>query len=192
MNGSGLAEVWMESGLLGQGPVELVLAGKAYNKAMRAHKLTLQALWRLLMPSLLCFAAEADDDLHTCLSRMANGDDPQTITELISFLDQEKVRNLLHDFVESRSDDVSFCFWWQYMDMVTVLLQYTRAQREAIWDLHLHSFSLMLPYFKRYDHLNYARWGPVYLLEMSQLPEPILSEFQQGNFVVKRMSNKFS
>lgn len=40
MNGSELAEVWVESGLLGQGPVELVLAGKAYNKAMRAHKLT--------------------------------------------------------------------------------------------------------------------------------------------------------
>lgn len=41
MNGSGQAEVWVESGLLGQGTVELVLAGKAYNKAMRAHKLTL-------------------------------------------------------------------------------------------------------------------------------------------------------
>ena len=38
-----------EMGLLGPGAVELVLAGKAYNKAMRAHKLTLQALWRLLV-----------------------------------------------------------------------------------------------------------------------------------------------
>lgn len=123
---------------------------------------------------------------------MATDDDPQTITELITVVDQEKVRNLLHNFVESRSDDVNFCFWWQYMDMVSILLQYTRAHRDGIWDLHLYSFSLMLPYFKRYDHLNYARWGPVYLLEMHQLPEPILSKFQRGNFVVKRSPHKFS
>ena len=41
MNGSGLADVWGEMGLLGPGAVELILAGKAYNKAMRAHKLIL-------------------------------------------------------------------------------------------------------------------------------------------------------
>ena len=33
-----------------------------------------------------------------------------------------------------------------------------------IWDLHLRSFSLMLPYFVCYDHCNYTRWGPVYLV----------------------------
>ena len=60
-----------ENGLLGPGAVELVLAGKAYNKAMRAHKLTLQALWRLLMPSLLSFVAEVDADCHAYLSRMS-------------------------------------------------------------------------------------------------------------------------
>ena len=50
----------------------------------------------------------------------------------------------------------------------------------------------MLPYFMRYDHLNCARWGPVYLAEMHQLPEPVLSEFQRGNFVVKRSGQKFN
>ena len=37
MDGSGLTEVWVESGLLGQDTVELVRSGKAYNKGMRAH-----------------------------------------------------------------------------------------------------------------------------------------------------------
>ena len=78
------------------------------------------------------------------------------------------------------------------MDMVAILLQYTRAQRDGIWELHLYSFSLMLPYFKRYDHVNYARWVPVYLVEMHQFPEPVLSEFKRGNFVVKRSAHKFS
>ena len=34
------------------------------------------------------------------------------------------------------------------MDMIAILLQYTRAQRDGIWELHLYYFSLMLPYFK--------------------------------------------
>ena len=41
---------------------QLVLSGKAYNKAMRAHKLTLQALWRILVPTFLLFVAESDKD----------------------------------------------------------------------------------------------------------------------------------
>ena len=32
LNGSGLAEVWIESGLLRQDGVEVILAGKAYSK----------------------------------------------------------------------------------------------------------------------------------------------------------------
>ena len=167
MNSSGLVEVWVESGLLGQGTVERVLAGKAYNKAMRAHKLTLQALWRLLMPILLSFVEQVDDNCYSFLLRMAA--DPQNTTELISYLQQDIFKNILNDFVESRCNDVNFCFWWQYMDKVSILLQYTRAQSDGIWELHLHSFNLMLPYFKRYDHLNYARWVPVYLAEMIDL-----------------------
>ena len=188
MNGSGLDVVWGEMGLLGPGAVELVLAGKAYNKAMRAHKLTLQALWRLLMPSLLYLLQRR---MRTVML-VFQGWLLITIPELITFLDQDKFRKLLAGFVESRSGVVNFTFWWQYMDMVAILLQYTRAQRDGIWEFHLYSFSMMLPYFKRYDHLNYGRWGPVYLVEMDQLPEHVLSEFKRGNIVVKRSAHKFS
>ena len=38
--------------------------------------------------------------------------------------------------------------------------------------------------FKRYDRVNYARWGTIYLLESS--------EFQRGNFVVKRSTKAFN
>ena len=192
MAGSGLAEVWLEAGLLGEGAVQLVLSGKAYNKAMRAHKLTLQALWRLLLPTFLLFAAESDKECHDEVSAMAADENLERIPELITCLTKERFQKLLKDFIASKCDEVNFVFWWNYMDMVSILLHFTRAQRDGIWDLHLHSFSLMLPYFMRYDHLNYARWGPVYIAEMHQLPEPVLSEFQRGNFVVKRSDQKFN
>lgn len=192
MAGSGLAEVWLECGLLGEGAVQLVLSGKAYSKAMRAHKLTVQALWRLLLPTFLLFAAESNKECYDEVSAMAADDNPERIPELIACLRQEMFHIVLKDFVASRSDDVNFVFWWNYMDMVSILLHFTRAQRDGVWDLHLYSFSLMLPYIMRYDHLNYARWGPLYLAEMHQLPEPVLSEFQKGNFVIKRSAHKFN
>jgi hypothetical protein len=48
MNGSGLAETWVESDLLGPNATEHVINGKAYKRAMHAHKLTSQALWHIL------------------------------------------------------------------------------------------------------------------------------------------------
>ena len=36
-------------------------------------------------------------------------------------------------------------FWWQYMEMVGILLMYTRAQRDGLWYLHLYAFRKMLP-----------------------------------------------
>jgi len=32
----------------------------------------------------------------------------------------------------------------------------------------------------------------MYIAEMHQLPEPVLSEFRKGNFVVKRSAQKFN
>lgn len=54
---------------------QLVMFGKAYNKAMRAHKLTLQALWRILLPAFLTFAEESDKDCHDEVAAMAAADE---------------------------------------------------------------------------------------------------------------------
>ena len=78
------------------------------------------------------------------------------------------------------------------MTMVSIMLSFTRAQRDGLWDLHLYSFKRMLPYFYRYDHVNYAKWGTMYLAEMSTLPPEVLLEFQEGNFVVKRSDRRFN
>lgn len=111
MAGSGLAEVWLESGLLGEGAVQLVMLGKAYNKAMKAHKLTLQALWRTLFPAFLSFAEESDKDCHDEVAAIAAADEPESIPELITSLKSERFHKLLKDFVDSKSDDVNFVFW---------------------------------------------------------------------------------
>ena len=51
----------------------------------------------------------------------------------------------------------------------------------------------MLEFFQiQYDHLNYARWGSVYTVEMEQLPKEVLEEFKKANSVVKWNESKFN
>ena len=76
--------------------------------------------------------------------------------------------------------------------IVSILLMFTCAQRKRKWDLYLHIFHQMLQYFVRYNHLQYARWGSVYISEMNQLPKEVLKEFKYGKFVVKWNENKFN
>ena len=45
MESSGLVDVWVESGLLGPNASVQVISGKKYARAVRFHKLTVQALW---------------------------------------------------------------------------------------------------------------------------------------------------
>jgi len=67
MKGSGLVEAWVESGLLGPKATEQVMNGKAYKRAIRAHKITLQSLWQLLMPFLLEFCQKLPRNICSCL-----------------------------------------------------------------------------------------------------------------------------
>ena len=95
---------------------------------------------------------------------------------------------MINAFVASKGNDTNFRYWWSYMQMVQILLLFIRAQRDGVWNLHIHAFQRMLPLFMRYDHTNYARWGTIYLNEMHQLPAEVQKEFDCGNFVVKRTS----
>jgi len=48
-------EAWVEGNLLGPKTAEKVMAEKSHDKGMRAHKITVQAMWRILLPQLLYF-----------------------------------------------------------------------------------------------------------------------------------------
>ena len=47
ISSSGFVEAWVESGPIGSNASEQVMNGKRYKRAMRTHKITLQALWKL-------------------------------------------------------------------------------------------------------------------------------------------------
>ena len=156
MTDSGLVQVWVESGLLGVNSVEHAMDGKSYAKGIRAHKLTVQALWQILHPMLVSYLDTEDPDLSELLRAVMNPEH-YDYDALVSVLASSGFQNSLA-FVGSRQASHHFQFWWKYIEMVNILLRFTRAQRNGLWELHLSAFRDMLPFFHRYDHTNYARW----------------------------------
>ena len=78
----------------------------------------------------------------------------------------------------NKGRNTNFQFWWKFT-MMGVILVFIVAQGDTIWDLHVYPFGRILPYFHRYDHANYARWGVMYLAHMNRLPVEVLQQFQK-------------
>ena len=122
---SGLLEAWIEGNLLVQKTAEQVMAGTSYSKEIGAHKITLQAMWRTLLPQLTRFMEDNNPDMKDMLFNMKNG----PIEELISLLASEEFETVMQAFNAANANP-NFMFWWGYMQMVRILLLFTRAQRD--------------------------------------------------------------
>lgn len=55
-----------------------------------------------------------------------------------------------------------------------------------------NQFATMLPYISVTSRTNYARWMPVKILDMIQLPEIVKSSFRSGEFSVKQKAGSFN
>ena len=138
-------------------------------------------MWRILLPQLMDFMTDRNPELKKNLLKETHNSPTE---DLISTLRSGEFESVIEDHIAT-CNNPNVTFWWSYMQMVHILLLYTRAQRDDIWYLHLHAFQSMLPYFMRYNQTNYARWGTIYLNEMHQLPTEVKTEFEAGNWVVK-------
>ena len=83
--------------------------------------------------------------------------------------------------------------WLQYLDMVSMLQRFIKAERMANWKLHIQTVQDMLPYFAASGHSLYAKSLYVYLQIMLHLPEThpdAHRKFMEGYHVVRR-SDRF-
>ena len=160
----------MEYDVLGANAAHNVIYGKGYARAI---------LWQLLPPQLSAHLDSVDVELRAELNSHGPSSDTEAISQMIDTLASERFHQPILDFVKVLNKKYSNAeFGWNYMDMVSILLYFTRA-------LYLYASIF------RYDHVNYAQWGTVYLAEMAQLLPDILREFQQGTFVVKHANRRF-
>ena len=108
MKGSSLSDVWIESGILGPNSTGRAMIGKDYNKAMRVHKLTSLAVWRILFPHCLSFMDTHDQEFATALKSHSTGTS-QEIHDLITLLCDPRFNRAKEMFIKH---DLNFLFLW--------------------------------------------------------------------------------
>ena len=201
---SGFVDALVESGTYSGSTANSVLNGKCWNRAVRAHKLFYEVLFRLLLQEFEEDEAylESNRDLYSVTAYISTAVDssnpdvpsvPDVVKEGMGRL--QSVRASLDDFLAKRRSNPTFDYWIGYLEMVELLLSFIRADRDGQWCLHLNSLKEMMPFICIYDHHNYTRWLPIYLADMMQLPETapdVYHEFMKGNFVVKRSNSTFN
>ena len=93
---------------------------------------------------------------------------------------------------EMHNKSATFKFWDTYSKLVQLVLMFVRAHRTGDFALYMQTVKEMVPYFFALDHQNYARWTSIHIQDLYSLPEPILDEFSQGNFVVTKTKKRGS
>ena len=156
---------------------------------MRAHKLTYQAMWEMLAPLITEYLDENNSTLSQQINKAVNEKDYE---ELATIFVSESFQNVMNAFLNDKCKNPNSALCYSYMELVSILLLFTRAQREGDWNLYLSAFKMMLPYFFYYDHPNYAKWGTIEFAEMHMLPDKLSEEFKEGNFVIKLTDSKFN
>ncbi|CAH3159136.1 unnamed protein product [Porites lobata] len=182
---SGLEDLLVESGVYAAGSTSALLAGKQYNRGVRAHKLVVEAFFRLSWKAFEKWLLERPIE-----------EQPRQFKQ------------------ESRTKSSLFAFWDDYCTIVNILLQFIKAERtgKVISDCICFVFTcnvflsfafhiqvtgayIWLPQRRccrtsfSMDRQNYARWIPVYLADMKELPRKHPKSIK-SNHAISRSDNQ--
>lgn len=191
---AGLDAMLVESGVLAHGSLAGVSEVRHYNRAIRMHKIVYEALERLRWVEFgkwleeECPEDAVYSDILMCLHRLHLEVNEENFDALLELQEFQHLQEAYTRFCESYNGPMK-AFWGSYLEMVSLLLQLIRATREGNWLLHLSCIEKIIPYMFAYDNINYARYLPVYLAQMTNLPRTnpqAHHHFLSGSFGVQR------
>ena len=195
---AGFRDITIESSIVAEGSLNKVIEGKQYNRCIRTHKLLYEAFMRLIWKGFLNWISEEcvsdNEEVNAQIEDLCEEFSPEVFRNILKDKSFSIVYELFQDYRKTLyNENGNMCaFWMSYIDMVEVLLDLIRASREGNWTLHLASIRAMIPWFFAYDHTNYARYLPWYLMNMQSLESshPEISQYlNNGGFSVQLSSN---
>ena len=201
MSGSGLEEVFGQ--IYAENVVPYLKNGKAIARALRAHICVDAALNKKLISVVMDGNAELSQECVTdqekstieqllvnILSRSAGYNEISGSGELQKLSEELE---LLKSDLRSRSRTARL--WLQYLELLTIVKNYIRAERSGNWHLHLTTTYQMLPIFAATGHIHYAKSTRLYLQLMQELPDKypwLYEQFLKGKHAIHRTNHPWS
>ena len=153
------------------------MSRKHYNRALRVHKLMLEALERLLYDAFRNHEESSEllsNETQNAMKQLSMKPDSEKSTNVLA---REDFRRLYHnysafkDLISRGSFGKTAQFWIGYMDLIWLIFTFIRAIKENNYNLHLANLYKLCPMFFAYNHQNYLRYIPAYLVAMINLPD---------------------
>lgn len=197
----GLINILVESGVYAETSCRQMLQGKHLYRAIRGILLTADTLHRLFIKSMESWYEDNyglslfTDEIHNALNNfeeLFNNVHPldeykNSLNDIICRSDQFKEK--ASKFIEyGCQNSPTFKYWFLFIEAAKVLLMLLRSERNADFELHLKAVNYTLPFLRAGGRNNYAKYTPVYLLDMENLKNrnPVTYKYlKNGNFVVK-------
>ena len=161
--------------------------GKQYNRAVRLHKLTYEALMRLLLKK---FELSVELAMTPDLEQLRLDHNQEEITKVLhndAFLEWEKQFNAYVNEIKKSGTDLAR-FWLAYIDLCELLLNLIYAARTGSWNVYLVCIEEVINSPFAYDRQNYARYLVPFLNDMRSLstvmPE-VYAAFSNGQFSIQ-------
>jgi len=169
LQGSGWTHALAQAEIAAAGTADSFLRASHVTRTRRAHQLTAAALYILQRRAYDQHSASAEDDQPP-----------------------EDFEDWCH---EKENSSPQFLYWATVLDLELSILIYVRSLREGDFIMYLDALTEIVPWFFALDHINYARWIPVHLRDMAELPQQhpeIYNEFKAGHFTVQKTKRAFS
>ena len=145
--GSGLDDLLIESGVYAAGTTSALLAGRSYNRGVRAHKLCFEAFFQQMWKAFLTWCnrreqaegrlVDVEDSVKTrlaeCREQIGSKKSARAIEKFGSL--QEELKDVMKWFKEFKEEQCAslklFVYWEKYNAMVNlhVLLHFIQAQK---------------------------------------------------------------
>ena len=204
MKGSGIEEILADSEVCLKGTINKVIAGKDYYKMIRCHSLMCEAMINLMWNAFEDWLEKESDGQNKIIELQLNinniqeavlNDDSLAIKSNADLVFQSLscLTPIWNEFYDNLG--VTGKFWVMYIEMILIAKRYVYAERAGLWQNHLKETSNMLPYLVSAGHTRYMSCLPLYLKDMSELPEKhpdVFQKFEEGKFTVRQVAGPFN
>lgn len=175
MTGSGFEDILIEAGLCASGSIDKVMSGKHYNRAMRVHQRMNDAIERLLLDAFIDNVLKLSNDSMPTYPEFVDLAASPSQENLMKVVENEECSLFITKLCQFKSEvragklGHTAKFWLMYSDCVMILLRFQRSVKENNFALYIESIRELCSLLFSADHLHYARYLPVFLLQLENL-----------------------
>ena len=168
MKGSGLSEAL--GTIYGTNTVVHIMSGKAIAQAIRGHFLIEAALVTKLLSKVEASTLQQITDILPDIEQALQNSYEDGLIELESSKIFNQASSQLSHIKQSLSEisrTAKLCV--QYLQYISILKHFIRAERTGNWNLHVVTVGQMLNLFAATGHINYAKSARFYVQNMQKL-----------------------